>query len=83
MCFHALLRPRNIDSLLFLGTHTRFVTTKRMMVTPPICNLLSSCLAGKDLPLRSPPLSPRPTETKCRSGANRHRGRKDSPSGDH
>ncbi|KAL4190807.1 hypothetical protein AMTRI_Chr07g77570 [Amborella trichopoda] len=39
-----------MDSFLFLGTHTRFITTKRMMITPPICNLLPSCLASKDLP---------------------------------
>lgn len=70
ICFHALLRPRKMDKFLFLGTHTRFVTTKRIMITPPlttsfmnfyefhsnrntrdrICNLLSSCLAGKDWP---------------------------------
>lgn len=36
MCFHALLRPRKMDKFLFLGTHTRFVTTKRIMVTPPL-----------------------------------------------
>ena len=73
---HPLETPKNGQiSFLFLGTHTRFVTTKRIMVTPPltisfinhfiyefhsnrnkihvrdrICNLLSSCLAGKDLP---------------------------------
>ena len=34
---------------LFLGTHTRFVTTN-MSYRNRICNLLSSCLAGKDLP---------------------------------
>lgn len=71
MYFHAPLRPRKMDKFLFLGTHTRFVTTKKRMVTPPlttsfmnfivikihvmsyrdrICNLLSSCIAGKDLP---------------------------------
>nr|WIL97092.1 hypothetical protein [Cordia dichotoma]WIL97105.1 hypothetical protein [Cordia dichotoma] len=33
MCFHAPLRPRKMDNL---GTHTRFVTTKRIMVTPPL-----------------------------------------------
>lgn len=70
MYFHAPLRPRKMDKFLFLGTHTRFVTTKKRMVTPPlttsfinfivikihvmsyrdrICNLLSSCIAGKDL----------------------------------
>lgn len=38
MCFHAPLRPRKVDKLLFLflGTHTRFVTTQRIMVTPPL-----------------------------------------------
>jgi hypothetical protein len=36
MCFHAPLRPRKVDKFLFLGTHTRFVTTKRIMVTPPL-----------------------------------------------
>lgn len=36
MCFHAPLRPRKMDKLLFLGTHTRFVTTKRIMVTPTL-----------------------------------------------
>lgn len=29
-------RPRKMDKFLFLGTHTRFVTTKRIMVTPPL-----------------------------------------------
>ncbi|KAL4183163.1 hypothetical protein AMTRI_Chr11g96760 [Amborella trichopoda] len=54
MRFHALLRPQKMDSFLFLGKHTRFVTTKRMMkymsYRDKICNLLSSCLAGKNLP---------------------------------
>ena len=36
MCFHAPLRPRKMDKFLFLGTHTRFITTKRIMVTPPL-----------------------------------------------
>src|SRR5215469_994707 len=42
MCFHAPLRPRKMEknsfsfSFFFLGTHTRFVTTKRIMVTPPL-----------------------------------------------
>lgn len=36
MYFHAPLRPRKMDKFLFLGTHTRFVTTKRIMVTPPL-----------------------------------------------
>nr|YP_010163855.1 ribosomal protein S12 [Bruguiera gymnorhiza]QRK25704.1 ribosomal protein S12 [Bruguiera gymnorhiza] len=36
MRFHAPLRPRKMDKFLFLGTHTRFVTTKRIMVTPPL-----------------------------------------------
>lgn len=39
MCFHAPLRPRKMDKFLFflfLRTHTRFVTTKRIMVTPPL-----------------------------------------------
>lgn len=36
MCFHAPLRPRKMDKFLFLGTHTGFVTTKRIMVTPPL-----------------------------------------------
>ena len=36
MCFHAPLRPRKMDKFLFLGTHTRCVTTKRIMVTPPL-----------------------------------------------
>ncbi|KAI3750830.1 hypothetical protein L2E82_21685 [Cichorium intybus] len=31
MCFHAPLRPRKMDKFLFLGTHTGFVTTKRIM----------------------------------------------------
>ncbi|XAR51038.1 hypothetical protein NMG60_11005541 [Bertholletia excelsa] len=31
MCFHAPLRPRKMDKFLFLGTHTRRVTTKRIM----------------------------------------------------
>lgn len=35
MCFHAPLRPRKMDKSPFLGTHTGFVTTKRIMVTPP------------------------------------------------
>ena len=30
------LRPRKMDKFLFLGTHTRCVTTKRIMVTPPL-----------------------------------------------
>ena len=36
MCFHAPLRPRKMDKFLFLGTHTRFVTPKRIMVIPPL-----------------------------------------------
>lgn len=36
MCFRAPLRPRKMDKFLFLGTRTRFVTTKRIMVTPPL-----------------------------------------------
>jgi hypothetical protein len=36
MSFHAPLRPRKMDKFLFLGTHTRFVTTKRIMVSPPL-----------------------------------------------
>ena len=36
MYFHAPLRPRKMDKFLFLGTHTRFVTTKKRMVTPPL-----------------------------------------------
>ena len=36
ICFHAPLRPRKVDKFLFLRTHTRFVTTKRIMVTPPL-----------------------------------------------
>jgi hypothetical protein len=36
MCFHAPLRPRKMDKFLFLGTHTRCVTTKRIMGTPPL-----------------------------------------------
>src|SRR3989337_450386 len=36
MCFHAPLRPRKMDKFLFLGTHIRFITTKRIMVTPPL-----------------------------------------------
>lgn len=36
MCFHAPLRPRKMEKFLFLGTHTRFVTTKRIMVTPTL-----------------------------------------------
>ena len=36
MRFHAPLRPRKMDKFLFLGTHTRFVTTKRIMVTLPL-----------------------------------------------
>lgn len=35
MCFHAPLRSRKMYKFLFLGTHTGFVTTKRIMVTPP------------------------------------------------
>lgn len=34
MCFHASLKPRKMDKFLFLGTHTAFVTPKRIMVTP-------------------------------------------------
>ena len=30
------LRPRKMDKFLFLGTHTRFVTTKRIMGTLPL-----------------------------------------------
>ncbi|KAG5586118.1 hypothetical protein H5410_046552, partial [Solanum commersonii] len=33
MHFHAPLRPRKMDKFLFLGKHTRFFTTKRIMVT--------------------------------------------------
>ena len=29
-------RPRKMEKFLFLRTHTRFVTTKRIMVTPPL-----------------------------------------------
>ncbi|KAG5569020.1 hypothetical protein H5410_063980 [Solanum commersonii] len=36
MRFHAPLRPRKMDKFLFLGTHTRFVTTKRIMGTLPL-----------------------------------------------
>nr|YP_010598362.1 hypothetical protein PNX05_pgp020 [Psychotria serpens]YP_010598376.1 hypothetical protein PNX05_pgp006 [Psychotria serpens]UIG86862.1 hypothetical protein [Psychotria serpens]UIG86876.1 hypothetical protein [Psychotria serpens] len=36
MCFHAPLRPRKMDQFLFLGTHTGFVTPKRIMVIPPV-----------------------------------------------
>nr|UIE10493.1 hypothetical chloroplast RF15 [Santalum album]UIE10499.1 hypothetical chloroplast RF15 [Santalum album] len=36
MCFHAPLRPRKMGKFLFLGTHTRFVTPKRITVTPPL-----------------------------------------------
>uniref|UniRef100_K4D763 Uncharacterized protein n=1 Tax=Solanum lycopersicum TaxID=4081 RepID=K4D763_SOLLC len=32
MHFHAPLRPQKMDRFLFLGTHTRFVTTKRIYV---------------------------------------------------
>ncbi|KAI5678109.1 hypothetical protein M9H77_09059 [Catharanthus roseus] len=32
MCFHAPLRPRKMDKFLFLGTRTRFVTTKELGV---------------------------------------------------
>ncbi|XAR48911.1 hypothetical protein NMG60_11031898 [Bertholletia excelsa] len=33
MCFHAPLRPQKMDKFFFLGTHTRCVSTKRIMVT--------------------------------------------------
>lgn len=36
MCFHAPLRPRKMGKFLFLRTHTRFVTPKRIRVTPPL-----------------------------------------------
>ncbi|TMW98059.1 hypothetical protein EJD97_004544, partial [Solanum chilense] len=36
ICFHAPLRPQKMYKFLFLGTHTRFVTTKRIMVTLPL-----------------------------------------------
>lgn len=57
MCFHTRLRPRKMEKFLFLGTHTRFLTTSFMNFIvidisywDRICNLLYSCLAGKNGP---------------------------------
>ncbi|THU42167.1 hypothetical protein C4D60_Mb00t16440 [Musa balbisiana] len=40
-----------MDKFLFLGIHTRKRIMKYMSYRDRICNLLSSCPAGKDLPL--------------------------------
>lgn len=64
--FRGRSQKKEMDKFLFLGTHTRkrimvtpplttsfsFMNFIVIEIHDRICNLLSSCLAGKDLPLR-------------------------------
>ncbi|BBN67614.1 homolog of yeast ADA2 2A, partial [Prunus dulcis] len=70
-------RPRKMDNFLFLGTHTRFVTTKRIMRLTP---LLLSCY--NPLPAE-PPFLLGPQRQNVGLVPTVHHGRKDSLSRDH
>ncbi|TMX03285.1 hypothetical protein EJD97_017293, partial [Solanum chilense] len=47
MRFHAPLRHRKMEKFLFLGTHTRFITTKNIMVTLPLTTSFINFIAIK------------------------------------